>query len=157
MKLLVSALFAICLLTGCNSRSNKEAELQNAKQMAVDSMQNAIAKQSAIDSMNQVMAQREEDMKAQQEKELAALKAENNKQVVVSNAPAPVAQKKRKKWNNTAKGAVIGAGTGAIAGALINKKGRGEGAIVGTIVGAGVGTATGAVIDGSKKRKNKAN
>lgn len=154
MKLLVSALSAIFLFTGCNSGYNKEAALQNAKQMAIDSMQNAISKQAAIDSMNEVMAQQEDEMKVQHEKELALMKEEKSKEVVVNNAPAPVAKKKKKKWNNTAKGAVIGAGTGAIAGTLIDKN-HGEGAIIGTLVGAGVGTATGAVIDGSKKKKKE--
>ncbi|WP_414617831.1 YMGG-like glycine zipper-containing protein [Dyadobacter sp. 32] len=157
MKLLVSVFCAIGLLTGCNSSNNKEAEVQQAKQMAVDSMKHVIAKQAVVDSMNAVMAEREKEIKAEQaqaeqeEKDRQALAVKNE-----TPAAAPVA-KRKKKWNNTAKGAVIGAGTGAVAGAIIHSKKPVEGALIGTVVGAGVGTATGAIVDDSKKKKNKAN
>jgi hypothetical protein len=147
MKSIVSVLCAICLLTGCNSGSKKQAEALQAKQMAIDSMKGVIAKKALIDSMNEVMAQQEEEMKAKHDEEIAAMHKNENKQTLAAT-PA----KKKKKWNNTAKGAVIGAGTGAIAGALIDKK-HVEGALVGSVVGAGIGTATGVVIDGSKKKK----
>lgn len=54
---------------------------------------------------------------------------------------------KKKGWSKAAKGAVIGAGTGAAAGAIISKK-KGKGAIIGGIIG-----ATGGYIIGKGKDK----
>ena len=72
-----------------------------------------------------------------------------------ANKTAPVtAEQKKKGWSNTAKGAVIGAGAGAITGAAVSKK-KGEGAIIGGLAGAAVGAGTGAIIDDSKKKKEK--
>ncbi|MEP6616190.1 MAG: YMGG-like glycine zipper-containing protein [Ginsengibacter sp.] len=55
----------------------------------------------------------------------------------------------KKGWSKAAKGAVIGAGTGAIAGAIISKK-KGKGAIIGGVVGA----AGGYIIGRSKDKKD---
>jgi phage tail tape-measure protein len=60
---------------------------------------------------------------------------------------APVAQQEKKGWSAKAKGAVIGAGAGAVAGAIIHKRQRGVGAVVGGVLGAGAGTGIGAIID----------
>ncbi len=60
---------------------------------------------------------------------------------------APVAQTKRKKgWSSAAKGTAIGAGSGAVLGAVISKK-KGKGAIIGGIVGAGAGYVIGRAKD----------
>jgi hypothetical protein len=146
MKLWISAGCAVVFLNACSPASDKEAALKMAKQAAIDSMIAENEKKALVDSMTYVMAQREEALKVQQQEEKSA--------VAASTATATTPQKKKKKWNNTAKGAVIGAGTGAVAGALIDKK-RVEGALIGSVIGAGVGTATGAVIDGSQKKKKK--
>jgi hypothetical protein len=153
MKLLFSTLFAALLLTGCNSESNKEAAALKAKQATIDSMKTVLAKQAVIDSMNAVMAQREQEIEEQnEEKERQNVASVNNAtpQRAVAATPA------KKKWNHTAKGAVVGAGTGAVTGAIVNKN-RAEGAIIGSLIGAGVGAGTGAVVDASKKKKNRDN
>ena len=59
---------------------------------------------------------------------------------------------KKKGWSNAAKGAVIGAGTGAIGGAILSKK-KGLGAVIGGVVGAAGGYIIGKNID--KKNANK--
>ncbi len=68
---------------------------------------------------------------------------------------APVATttetEKKKGWSAAAKGAVIGAGTGAIGGAIISKK-KGLGAIVGGVVGAAGGYIIGKDIDKKNNR-----
>jgi hypothetical protein len=56
---------------------------------------------------------------------------------------------KKKGWSKAAKGAVIGAGTGAAAGAIISKK-KGKGAIIGGIIGG----AGGYIIGRSKDKKD---
>lgn len=58
---------------------------------------------------------------------------------------------KDKGWSSAAKGAVIGAGTGAIGGAILSKK-KGKGAIIGGIVGAAGGYIIGKNIDKKNNR-----
>lgn len=58
-----------------------------------------------------------------------------------------------KKWSPQAKGAVIGAGTGAAAGAIIHKKNRVVGGVVGGAVGAAAGYGVGKIIDNKNKKK----
>ncbi|MBS3913021.1 MAG: glycine zipper 2TM domain-containing protein [Bacteroidetes bacterium] len=58
--------------------------------------------------------------------------------------------KKKKGLSNTAKGAMIGAGAGAIAGAVISKK-KVKGAVIGGVVGAAAGAGVGILIDKRKK------
>ena len=56
---------------------------------------------------------------------------------------------RRKGWSKAAKGTVIGAGTGAIAGAILSRN-KGKGAIIGGVVGA----AGGYIIGRGKDRKD---
>lgn len=83
----------------------------------------------------------------------------NQPQTGSSTVPAPdnstVAStpEKKKGLNNAAKGAIIGLGTGAAAGAIIGKENRGKGAIIGGVAGAIGGAVGGAVIDNRKKNK----
>lgn len=135
--------FAIVLMS-CRNAADK-AEVFEDKQETIDSMkvemekQNAeLARQKSIDSMKAVVAAQEK----------------NAKPIIVNNA-APVG-KQRKQWSGAAKGAVIGAGVGAITGAAVSKK-KGEGAIIGGLAGAGVGAGAGAIIDSEKKKKEENN
>lgn len=56
---------------------------------------------------------------------------------------------KKKGWSNATKGAVIGAGAGAIGGAVLAKK-KGLGAVVGGVVGAAGGYIIGKDVDNRK-------
>jgi len=67
--------------------------------------------------------------------------------------PVATEEKKKKGMSNAAKGAIIGAGAGAVGGAIINKENRGKGAIIGGAVGAGAGAVTGVILDKRKKKK----
>jgi hypothetical protein len=104
-------------------------------------------KQQVVDSMKAVKANR-----AQQ----AAPYYNETAPAVVNTTtpdPAPAPKKKGwKSWSHTAKGAVVGAGAGAVTGAIVNKD-RVKGAAIGTLIGAGVGAGTGAIVDHSKKKK----
>ncbi len=51
--------------------------------------------------------------------------------------------KVKKGWSKAAKYSAIGGGTGAILGAVINKKNRVAGAVVGAVIGGGVGFGIG--------------
>lgn len=50
---------------------------------------------------------------------------------------------KKKKFSSAAKGALIGAGSGAVLGAVVSKRNRGLGAVVGAAVGGGAGYGIG--------------
>jgi hypothetical protein len=136
MRKLIVLLAIIASLASCQSTASREAEIQKAKQATIDSMAAAAsAKQHVIDSMRTV----------------AARNAEKNTQRE-NNSQATTARKKG--LGNVSKGAIIGAGAGAITGALVDKK-HGEGAIVGSLIGAGAGAATGVVINHAQKKKKK--
>lgn len=137
MKYTILLLSVSCFLLSCNGGAAKQAEIQAAKQHIIDSVNAAHARLRTIDSMRTVEARR------------AEINAQND---AANSTTAP--EKKKKGWSGAAKGAVIGAGTGAVAGAVIDKK-HGEGAVVGGLIGAGVGAATGAVIDSKNKKKKK--
>lgn len=134
--LYASVLF-LSVLTSCKN-TDKAGTVEDTKQATIDSMKIVAEKQRIIDSM------KNEVTKIEKQKEI----------VVVNNSATPsttnTATSKRKGWSGAAKGAVIGAGVGAITGAAISKK-KGEGAIIGGLAGAGVGAGTGAIIDGKKK------
>ena len=58
-----------------------------------------------------------------------------------SSQPTETVDRKR-GWSKAAKGTVIGAGSGAVIGAVVSKK-KGKGAIIGGVLGAGVGYGIG--------------
>ena len=141
---------ATLLFLSCKQTANEAGVVEDSKQATIDSMnvvmekQKAdIAKQKTIDSMETVAASKQQ-----------------TKVIVQQSAPAQAvtpAEAKRKGWSGAAKGAVIGAGAGAIGGAIINKKDRGTGALIGGLGGAGLGAGTGAILDSQKKKKEEEN
>lgn len=177
MKKVTIILTASYFLFSCNN--NSKNEIQQAKQMAIDSMQQQAeirqAKQSVIDSMTlQANIQKakqhtldsiQADKKVKQSTSSAkiskpeAFVSNTNSSSTVSEKSTTVVQskkKKSKKIGRVAQGAIIGAGVGALSGAVISRNNKpGKGALIGGIIGAGVGAGTGAVID--KKQKQKEN
>lgn len=135
MKYIYVLLVSLAIVS-CQKKADQAGVIDD-KQVVIDSMKMEMVKQKVVDSMKVEMAKQE------------AVKTTASKEVIVVNqaaAPAPA----RRRWSGAAKGAVIGAGVGAITGAVISKK-KGTGAIIGGLAGAGVGAGTGAIIDGSKK------
>jgi hypothetical protein len=154
MKKFISVLAVAIFFSSCDN-DRKEAE---AQQRTIDSMQQAMAAQKTIDSLKAVA---DAQQKAAAEKQAVANRrvgsgggstthTTNNTYNTTSN-PAP-ATKQRKGLSSTATGALIGAGVGAVTGAVVDKR-RGEGAIIGGVAGAAVGAGTGAIIDNSKKKR----
>ncbi len=144
MKKLSIIILAAIFAASCRDTADKAEVIEDTKQATIDSMKMVTAKQEAekarqrsIDSMEAIVAARE---------------AKAKQPVVIHNTTTTQTEAKRKGWSGAAKGAVIGAGVGAVTGAAISKK-KGEGAIIGGLAGAGVGAGTGAIIDDSKKKK----
>ncbi len=73
---------------------------------------------------------------------------------VNSNKSAALPQDKG--LSHAAKGTIVGAGTGAITGAIVNKDNRGAGAIIGSVIGAGAGYLIGRKTDQKTGRVDRA-
>jgi len=158
MKKTISILLITISLIACNSKADKEAAVLQAKQMTVDSM-NAVAakqadamndiaeKQKTIDSMNKIAAKKN-DMRSERVSE----RSNESPRSTTSSSSNTTVTHKRKGLSTTATGALVGAGAGAITGAMVDHK-KGEGAIVGGLIGAAAGAGTGAIITSEKKRK----
>ena len=141
MKQLISIVTIALIVTACNSNAKKETEALKMQQVAtIDSLNMVVAKQKIIDSMKAVKIAH-----VRSNEKVSGYDAAS-----AETPAAPVA--KRKGWTGAEKGVLIGAGTGAIAGAIIDKK-HGEGAIIGGLLGAGIGAGTGAIIDKNKRKK----
>lgn len=163
MKQLVIALAAAVALYSCTSNAGPNTAdtamaIEQAKKATIDSMNTVTAiKQQVIDSMNEAKEARADRARSVEYSAPASNSYSNNAEAYPAPAaepapaPAPVEQKK-KGWSHTAKGAVVGAGAGAITGAIVNPD-RAKGAIIGTLIGAGVGAGTGALVDKKKKRE----
>lgn len=155
--------------------SCKNNDVAEAQQRTIDSMKMEMAKQQVIDSMNQAMAEAEavrRDSVLNAEKTAAAVaprsrtrssrnsgggsNVTNNYYTTNTPANANVQQQtaQKKRWSSKATGALIGAGAGALGGALISKQ-KGTGAVIGGVSGAAVGLGTGAIIDAERKRKER--
>ncbi len=141
MNKVISILMLACTIVACNTTANKEAAILQAKKAVVDSMtavNNAVVeKQRIIDSVRTIV-------------DAPALM--NEKTVVTHTTTTTEVAPKKKGLNGVATGALVGAGVGAITGAMVDGK-KGEGAIVGGLIGAAAGAGTGAIIDAKKKKK----
>jgi len=158
MKKIISV-FAIAATFAVSCNSAAEREKQAAQQRELDSIKMEMARQRVIDSMNEVARLEAEEQ--------ARVKARETKTVVVYNDRGePIRQSvnqsqttaaggqttTKKGWSAKAKGAVIGAGVGAITGAAVSKTQKGKGAVIGGAVGAAAGTGVGAIIDKKEGR-----
>lgn len=78
---------------------------------------------------------------------------DNEVDVPVVNTSQTIPQiEEKKKLNEVAKGAIIGAGVGAVTGAIVSKK-KGKGALIGGVLGAGAGAAGGKIIKDRNEKK----
>ncbi|UAY53270.1 YMGG-like glycine zipper-containing protein [Ferruginibacter albus] len=145
MKKIIVLFTTLSVLAGCAGKSGSEEELQQIKQNTIDSINKAQVKQRTIDSMNKVNGKAVE--KNTQKQEVTTTTTTN------TGTGTTTTTTQKKGWSKTAKGAVIGAGVGAIGGAIIDKKHPGQGAILGGALGAGAGAVTGNVMDKKDGRK----
>ena len=65
---------------------------------------------------------------------------------------SPTEQTRKKRISNASKGALIGAGSGAVIGAVVTKRNRGLGAVIGAAVGGGAGYGIGKHKDNKEAR-----
>ncbi|GGD82417.1 hypothetical protein GCM10011514_53100 [Emticicia aquatilis] len=157
MKKVILILMTLTGIYGCNTKStNLDAEIAKAKQAAVDSMKqvNLISQQQRqIDSLKNVAEVKPDKANTAVAASSANAYTSSPRTTTPSTPVSYASTKKKKKMGNVAKGAIIGAGVGAITGAVVSKK-KGQGAIVGGVLGAGAGAGVGAVIDKKQKQKD---
>lgn len=126
-------------MAACTNNNAREEALMKQKvvtamkdSLKLDSFRRAEVKAKEKEQEAQRLAKIKEERRVlllSERNEAAAARSYNNE------AAAPA---KKKGWSQAAKGAVIGAGAGALGGVLIDKK-DGRGAIIGGVVGAGTG------------------
>ncbi len=140
---------SLCLVA-CNQSSvqNEEAALKRKDSLLSDSinrmkLMQAKEAENALKRKDSLLTDSLKKLKSanlrKEEHAMAHHSSRNysNSSVGAYNNP-PEAPAKPKGWSDAAKGTAIGAGGGAIAGALIDKR-HGQGAIIGGLVGAGAG------------------
>ena len=71
-----------------------------------------------------------------------------------ANSSVQQPQQQRKGMSHTAKGAIVGAASGAVIGAVANKNDRLGGGVVGGVIGAAAGAGIGAIVDKKERQKN---
>lgn len=125
-----------------------ELDLQRAKQATIDSMQlsqngNSIA-HNGVNGDSHFTEQVDDNG--------SATSSPNAYRTTPTTQTTPVAVQKKKGMSNPAKGAIIGAGVGAVTGAVVSKK-KVQGAVIGAVIGAGAGAGTGVIIDKRKQKK----
>ena len=148
MKYTLSILILAASMSACTYNAKEEAAI---KQQAIAAVKDSLK----LDSFKRAEAQKQEEQKiaarVKEEKQMLLLSERN----AAANAPEPrqytegTTTSRKKGWSSAAKGAVIGAGAGALGGVLIDKK-DGRGAIIGGVLGAG----TGYLIGRDKDRKS---
>ncbi len=143
MKRLLVTLCIASVFAACSSQSTNTA-------VVVDS---TAIKQQAIDSERaRVQAQQEEDnriaaaRRRQREEDESRNVGSSSSQAATGSGAATEAPAK-KGWSSAAKGTLIGAGAGAIAGGIIGHN------ITGAAIGAAAGGGTGYLIGRAKDRK----
>ena len=178
MKKILSVLAIASVMMACNNSASTEAQVAQAKQATLDSINRVQSaqqladaeRQHVIDSMNLIAANTKprviEHTTVRTESRNSGYSSNNgSSNNGNSNAAAPTTTSssssttttttKKKGWTGAEKGALIGAGAGAITGAMVDKK-KGEGAIVGGLLGAGGGAGVGALLEKRKKNKEAA-
>jgi hypothetical protein len=151
MKQIFAGLAIVTAMAACNNNNtNKEAEIQQAKQYAIDSMKNAAALEEA-------------ERKAEAATAAASRRSSSSSRNTATyrsySEPAnlPTTSDRdahdRPGWSNKAKGAVVGGVVGAVTGAAVSKDKKAKGAVIGGVIGAAGGYGVGAILDNKKKKQ----
>jgi hypothetical protein len=152
MKKILSIFTVVVIFTACKSKTN--SQLSNSKNMVmVDTT--GLSKSNVLTDVgnNKYVINDKAVTKPAASKPVASSPKQTSNTTVnnsgsgsgggsgsntsTANAPAPV--KRDKGWSDAAKGTAIGAGSGAVIGAVVAKNDRGKGAVIGSVIGAGAG------------------
>jgi hypothetical protein len=151
MKKMLSIFAIVVVFTACKSKTN---ELENKNMVLVDTTGLYKSNALTMDGGGKYVINHDAvatKKNNSQKQSTAGTKAAGSNSTVTnyskvnSNQSAAIPQDKG--WSHAAKGTVVGAGTGAITGAILNKDNRGAGAIIGSVIGAGSGYLIGRKTD----------
>jgi hypothetical protein len=160
-KVLMSLVLGATILASCG-KSAKQVELE--KQAALTAYKDSVRldsfKRAEVEEQKRKIEEEQRMVQERHEAELAAAKRgatgrySSGNTVTTSSAGVTSTQAKKKGWSDAAKGTAIGAGVGAISGAIIDKKDA-RGAVIGGLVGAGAGYTIGRAEDRKSGRVQK--
>lgn len=174
-KLMKQIIIAALVATTLASCSNRAEEAKAHQQATIDSLKTEMVKKQMADSITQAVQLQQAQAVDPNSVELnrsntpaapvhhthhesggsgSYASSGSNGGSSNNTATAPAQAPQKKGWSAKAKGAVIGAGAGAVTGAMVDGR-KGEGAIVGGLVGAASGLGVGAIIDKKQKDKEK--
>ncbi|HEY1024537.1 MAG TPA: YMGG-like glycine zipper-containing protein [Sphingobacteriaceae bacterium] len=152
MVIAAASVFAACSNNSQMSSVSREDSIRIAQQsvkMINDSLKLDSFKRAEAQLKAKAEAQKEERIKALETK-VAANSSSKNAGYSYGSGNGSYGQPERvpekKGWSSAAKGAVIGAGAGAVTGILVDKKDA-RGAVIGGVIGAGTGYAIGRAHD----------
>jgi len=174
MKKSILILLVVSCIFSCKNKDRAGGPVPSIRQATIDSIEYANKQQRRIDSLEALTRQMPAlitegpamvpltDAPKKTKRTVPAknvphkndnTRVTNSSTVTPASGTAVTTPEKKKGLNNAAKGAIIGLGTGAAAGAIIGKDNRGKGAVVGGVIGAIGGAVGGAVIDKRKAKK----
>ena len=152
MKKIFLVIISGMLFAACSNNAKEEALIKQKAIIAIkDSLRLDSFKRAEVKAKEKE-AERVRLAQIKEEKRMLLLSERNEAASARSSSGTSsetATSTKKKGWSQAAKGAVIGAGAGALGGVLIDKK-DGRGAIIGGVVGAG----TGYIIGRSQDRKS---
>ncbi len=152
MKKVIFLFSILAIVASCKPNANKEAaKLALIKQAVTDSINqaNTLAQQKkTIDSLERVSVRTVVPRPATVEEPSYTQETSSTQQT------KGVSKSKKKKMNNTTKGAIIGVSAGVVTGAIISKD-KVKGGILGGVIGGAAGAGAGAIIDKKKKDQEK--
>ena len=154
-KVLSIIAISATILVSCG-KSDKQVALEKEQALTAyrDSVKlDSFARASAVEEKRKVEEKHEAELVAARRS--AAKSYSSSSKVSTSSAGVSSTQAKKKGWSDAAKGTVIGAGVGAVAGGVIGKNAKG--AVIGGLAGAGAGYAIGRAGDRKSGRVPKKN
>lgn len=149
MKHILSLVILAAAMTACNSNADttgNEGKVTPATDTAGLAQFQALKAQAALKAMEDSIQKSKANEAAARKETASKKKTTHNSSTTRSESIAYESEnpaKQKKGWSKKAKGAIIGAGSGAAAGAIINKKNRTVGGVVGGVVGAATGYGIG--------------
>ncbi len=123
------------LAVGCNNQAEMDAQIEATKQATEDSIQRA--QEMENNTSTQTIIYKE---------------VPSGSSTTTTTTTTTPDGKQKEGMGNVTKGALIGAGVGAITGAAVSKDQKGKGALIGAGVGAAAGAGTGVIINKRKDR-----
>lgn len=151
----LAAMFAACKRT-TNETANKNMVLVDTTGLhKSNALTNVGGKYVITNTDNEVVNNTTKKQTAARTQTSRSENTETSYSKVNSNQSA-AAIPEDKGLSHAAKGAMVGAGTGAATGAILNKEHRGRGAIIGTVIGAGAGYIIGRQTDKKTGRVDRA-